>query len=718
MATFVPRVSGTTVDVEPLPQVRQTAEADFSGVVAQGRALQQLAGVGFDLARRIQDKNDTAAVMAARRKLSDWEASTFDPENPEGIGKFRGGKALGADEALIGDLDRQLSTITETMSARQREKFAGVAEGFRDSVRGRVLTHMDREHSGFLEAEQAAAVDNLSRDAIMAGVSGDFALQDQRANELIAMNRAKLEADGAGAEVIRQQTETLASIIRTRTIEGMMSSSPYDAQGYFEKHRDQLTPADRLRIEGMLEPIVNDAEADRLASSIMSGETTSQYRDPGQRGRPSPEIKAILDQEADAAGVPREFLYAIAEQESSFNPKAVGTVLDDGDRATGLFQYRATSSKGFDRTDPRQSARAAAREFAERTKRQGVEYAIAAHFAGDGGADAVVLRGRTAENPKTAQYVREVMGRASRWRGGATEGEVIEGRGMAPGTEADALERAARIRDPRLRAATQQKIRERYNLADMRRQEQERQLSESIYVAINRADNPGRPLRELIGAEAYAYAEKKGQIQSLEAIRRNKIAGTLVQDDIVLVDQLRREAVLNPEAFRRRDLYSMADRMSTSTLGDIIGMQKSANDPAKRVDWADTQARIDSGLRILGLDEASDPDNRGKVRDRKTQRAQFAELYQSYERDYVQQNGKKPTREAADVLLRSLVRRVAEDPDKVLRSTARIEGYNAAMSTAERDAIIRAYRARVGRDPSDAEIVRIATRANQGEAQQ
>lgn len=718
MATFVPRVSGPSVEVEALPQVRQTAEADFSGVVAQGRALQQLAGVGFDLAKRIQDKNDTAAVMAARRKLSDWEAGTFDPENPEGIQKYRGGNALGADEALIGDLDRQLSTITEGMTARQREKFAGVAEGFRDSVRGRVMTHMDREHSSFLEAEQAAAVDNLSRDAITAGVSGDFALQDTRANELIAMNRAKLEAEGAGPEVIRQQTEVLASTIRARTVEGMMASSPFDAQGYFEKHRNQLTPADRLRIEGMLEPIVNDAEAESLATAIMSGAPASQYRDPGQRGKPSPEIQKIINEEADAAGVPREFLYALAEQESSFNPNAVGTVLDDGDRATGLFQYRATSARGFDRTDPRQSARAAAREFAERAKRQGVEYAVAAHFAGDGGADAVVLRGRTAENPKTAQYVREVMGRASRWRGGAAEGELVGGRGTAPANEADALEQAAMIRDPRLRAATQAKIRERYNLADLRRQEQERGLSESIYTAINRADNPGAPLRDLIGPEAYAYAERKGQIPALEAMRRNKIAGTLVQDDVVLVDSLRREAVLSPDTFRRRNVYAMADRISTATLEDLLGMQKQANDPTKRVDWADTQSRIDSGLRILGLDESSDPNNQGKVRERKTQRAQFAELYQSYEREYVQQYGKKPTREAADALLRSVVRQVAEDPERVLRNPARIEGYNTAMSPAERAAIIRAYRAKTGRDPSDAEIVRISTRANQTGAQQ
>lgn len=714
MATFIPRQQGPSVDIEALPGVRQTAEADFSGVVAQGRALQQIAGVGFDLAKRIQDKNDTAAVMAARRKLSDWEAGTFDPGNPEGIQKYRGRNALGADEALVGDLDKQLSTIGGELTPRQREKFAGVAEGFRDSVRGRVLTHMDREHSAFLDAEQNAAVENLGRDAISAGVGGDFVLQDQRANELIEMNRAKLQADGAGEQAIRLQNETLASTIRARTVEGMMASQPFDAQGYFEKYRDQLTPTDRLRVENLLGPIINDAEAEEKVTAIMSGQTFTQYRDPGARGQPSPEIKKILDEEADAAGIPRPMLYALAEQESSFNPKAVGSVLDDGDRATGLLQYRATSSTGFDRTDPRQSARAAAREFAERSKRHGPDYAIAAHFSGDGGADAVVLRGRSAANPKTAQYVREVKGRAARWAGQPDAQDVVPGLGAPPATEADALELAGRERDPRIRAAMQAKIRERYNLADMRRQQQDRAISESIYIAINRAENPGLPLPQLIGADAYAHAERNGQIPALESMRKNKIAGTLVQDDVLLVDTLRREAALSPATFRQRNIYAIAEKFSTATLDDLLGMQKQANDPAKRADWATEQQRIDSGLRILGIGTDTDPAAGGKKREREQQRAAFANIYRQYEKAYIQTNGKKPSPQDADMMLNRAVTNVSQDMGRKLTPTysSSIEGYSAAMPRSERAAIIEAYkRATGGLEPSEADIVRISGRS-------
>ncbi len=89
-------------------------------------------------------------------------------------------------------------------------------------------------------------------------------------------------------------------------------------------------------------------------------------------------------------------------------------VLDDGDQATGLFQYRATSAGGIDRKTLRRLP--GVLPAVQGTVGQGRRaFAIAAHFAGEGGADAVVNRGRSAQNPKTALYVRQVLGRASRW---------------------------------------------------------------------------------------------------------------------------------------------------------------------------------------------------------------------------------------------------------------------------------------------------------------
>ena len=719
MATIIPRVTGPQVEVQQGPQVRNTARADDSGAQALAGAIGSFARPALEYAQREQERNDTTAVMAARKQLSDWEASTFNPDNPDGIGKYKGKNALAADEVLLPDLDKTVGSISAGLTPRQRMQFEGVAMNFRDSVATRLNGYMDREHSGYITAEQKSAVDNLGADAVAAGVSGDFSRQDRVANEVLAMNRARREADGMGEELIKAEERGLVSSIRAQTIEGMATARPFEAQAYFERYADQMTPEDRAKVERLLYPVVADAAAQDDADAILAGAQPQAYRDPGQRGRgPSPGIAKILDEEADAAGVPREYLYALAEQESGFNPNAVNPeVLDDGDNATGLFQYRATSAVGFDRKDARASARAAAREFAQRAKTGGVEFAVAAHFAGDRGAAAVVQRGRRAENPKTARYVEEVMGRAARWRGDAP---VQQAGRTAPPSEADAIERAQAIKDPRRRAAVVGKIRERFQLSELRQQEEDRAASEGAYIAINQSTNPNAPLREILGAQVYAWAERKGHLTTLENLRKNKVAGSFVQDDAVLVETLRREAVISPESFARRDIYALADRISTQTLGELLKDQKQASDPGKRADWANEAQRIDSGLRILGLDEAGDykgsdgqfvaKPSKKKLQERKVQRAQFAQVYREAERAFVQRNGKAPSPAEADALLRAVVRNVATDiPGKLSRAGA-IEGFGAALPAADRAEIINDFRSSTGREPTEAEIVRIGAR--------
>lgn len=725
MATIIPRSPGPQVQVDSGPQVRMNARADDSGAQALARAGSQVADVVGEFAARQQQVNDTTAVLQARRQLSDWENNAFNPANANGISKYRGKDALGASDALLPDLDSQTASITERMTPRQRRQFSAVAASFRDGIAGRLNTYATQQHSEYLAAEQKAAIDNVGQDAVNAGLTGDMERQAMGLEELVGMNRARRQAEGMGDQLILAEERGLVSAVRARTVEGMATSRPFEAQAYFEAHHDQILPEDRQRIERVLYPVVSDAAAEIDADAILAGADPAAYHDPGQRGRgPSPQIAKILDEEADAAGVPREYLYSLAEQESSFDPTAQGEVLDDGDRATGLLQYRVTSAGGIDRTDPRASARRAAREFAERSRKGGVEFAVAAHFAGEGGADAVVNRGRRAENPKTAQYVQDVMGRAQRWRvavAGADAQAAQQGVPRTPpASEADALERARSITDPRRRAAVQAKIRDRFQLSDLRRQEEDRSASESAYTAINQAGNPNAPLREILGATTYAWAERKGHLQSLEALRRKKIESGFVQDDPVLAETLNRQAVIAPKEFARTNLYAVADKLSTQTLDELLKRQKEANDPSKRADWATQQERIDSGLRTLGLDVAGDNRNadgefmakppKKKLEERKVQRAQFAQVYREAERAFIQRTGKAPTPEQSDQLLRSVVRNVATDiPGKLSRAGA-IEGFGAALPAVDREEIIQSFQASTGRTPTEAEIVRIGAR--------
>ena len=725
MAVLIPRVQSPQVQLQPGPQVRNTTQVDDSGGQALAAAVGSLARPALEYARREQDRFDTTAVMEARRKLSEWEANTFNPGNPDGIGKFRGKNALEADSVLLPDLDKTVSTITEGMTARQREQFQGVAMNFRDSVAGRLNGYMDREHTGYITAEQKAAVDNLGADAVAAGVAGDFARQDEKANEVLAMNRARREADGMGDELIRAEERGLVSGIRAQTIEGMASSDPFGAQAYFDRFAEQMTPDDRVRAERLLFPVVVDEAGREIADRIIAG---------GSFPADAPDdidaqIVRLESGGSDTAANPR----SSASGAGQFLDSTWLQVLKGSrpDLANGRSDAELLAMK----TDG-----ALAREMVTAYRQQNSQHLLArgvpttamnlyaAHHFGPGGAvrfanaapdtpmSEILSASEIAANPylrgKTVADVRQNW--ASR---GMTDSAASTGPAAGPRTESEALAEVRRIRDPRLRRAAESHLRERFQLSDMRRQEEDRATSEQVYTAINQAANPMAPLREIIGAQAYAWAERRGGLAALETMRRNKIEGTFVQDDPVLVEALEREAVLSPQTFARRNIYENVDRLSTDTLRQMLNKQKQANDPGKRADWASQQQRIESGLRVLGLDELGDnlkddggftaKPNRQRVHERKVQRAQFAQAYREAERAFIQRNGRDPTPEQADALLRSVVRNVAEDIPRKLGNVANIEGFGAALPAAERAEIVSDFEAQTGRTPTEAEIVRI-----------
>lgn len=110
-------------------------------------------------------------------------------------------------------------------------------------------------------------------------------------------------------------------------------------------------------------------------------------------------------------GVPFNVLMGLAEQESSFNPTAIGVPTKYG-RAKGLMQYidDTASSMGINPYDPVQSIDAAARQLRERLdKGYSMQEAVQAHFGGDD---------RKQWGPKTAQYGKDVLGRAEKFLGG------------------------------------------------------------------------------------------------------------------------------------------------------------------------------------------------------------------------------------------------------------------------------------------------------------
>ncbi|MBD3684104.1 transglycosylase SLT domain-containing protein [Stenotrophomonas sp. Br8] len=743
MATLIPRTSGPQVQAQLGPQVRNTAQVDLSPSI---RAAGQVGQAAAGLFQQQKNRADLTAVMEARRELSDWEGTTFNPANADGIAKYQGKNALQAHDALLGDLDQRVSAIRGRLSPEQQQRFDQVSFSFRDSVQGRLNNYADREYSAYEATERKATIDNIGQDAVSAGMSGDFGLADVRLQEAVGIASAAYQTQGMGAEAIKASERGIVSSVRKQTAAAMATRDPFAAEDYYHRYADQMTPEDRAQVERTLYPVVKDRAAYELANSLADGRGAIEpLPAPTARGKPSPAITKAIDDAAKAEGLDaagRADLYALAEQESGFNPGAVNPeVLDDGDQATGLFQYRATSAGGIDRKDAAASARRAAREYKERLAKGGRQFAIAAHFAGEGGADAVVNRGRSAQNPKTALYVRQVLGRSSRWaseggQGAAAAAPAAAGAPAVPATLADAVAAIPRTMAPDQRAATEGYLRDIFAQRKDRIEQAKKQAAMSIYDKVTAA-GASAPLSSVLApAELALVGQDSSLSESINRYRKLIAEGGVIQDDPATLDSLQRMQALSPAQFAKVPLGHYADKLSGKTLKSLAEDQTKANDPAKRADWMTDNERLERGFQMLGFGKDTDITGSGsqaKNAPRDSLRGEFRIAYQNAQTAFVQSTGKKPTPEQADVLLSATAKQFAQNLQAGRLGAMQEEGgkfknnpkvktglYSSAaqfdlqVSQADRDAIRGAYADKYGRPPTDAWVTQYLARKSQG----
>lgn len=740
MATLIPRTSGPQVQAQQGPQVRNTAQVDLSPSI---RAAGQVGQAAAQMFQQQKDRADLTAVMEARRDLSDWEGNTFNPANPDGIAKYQGKNALQAHEALLGDLDQRVSGIRSRLSSTQQQRFDQVSFSFRDSVQVRLNGYADREYSAYEATERKATLDNIGQDAVSAGMSGDFGLADTRLQEAVGIAAASYQTQGLGAEAIKASERGIVSSVRKQTAAAMATRDPFAAEDYYHRYADQMSPEDRAQVERTIYPVVKDRAAYELAQSLADGRGAIEpLPAPPARGKPAPEIAKAIDDAAAAEGLDaagRADLYALAEQESGFRAGAVNPeVLDDGDQATGLFQYRATSAGGIDRKDAAASARRAAREYKERSAKGGRAFAIAAHFAGEGGADAVVNRGRTAENPKTALYVRQVMGRSARWAGSgaAPPAGAPAPAAVMPSTLADAVAAIPRTMPPDQRAATEGYLRDIYAQRKDRIEQAQKQAAMSIYDKVTAA-GAGVPLSQVLAPAELALVGRDSSLnESIGRYRKLLSEGTIVQDDPATLDQLQRMQALSPSEFAKVPLGKYADRLSGKTLKALAEDQTKANDPGKRADWATDAQRLDRGLQMLGISTTTDASGKGSEKNnapRDALRGEFRIAYQNAQAAFVQSTGKKPAPEQADVLVQATARQFAQrlqggslgairDEDGKFKDNPKLKTgmysnaaqFDLQVSQADRDAVRTAYTQKYGRQPTDGWVTQYLARKSQG----
>lgn len=228
-----------------------------------------------------------------------------------------------------------------------------------------------------------------------------------------------------------------------------MAQSPLSS---YDKALNEITEAGL----SVFKPVVQETE--RRPST--SGNTVPQSLIP------------LFDEASTKYQVPVNVIMALAQQESSFNPTAMGQQTKWG-RAKGLMQYLDSTAEGMgiNPYDPAQSIDAAAKQIRQRLdKGYSMEDAVKEHFAGPN---------RKMWGAKTTQYGIDVMRRAQNFLNG------FEGSADKAPSQPQVAETAM---DPYPRAKSAM---EDMDIQRMRTDAEERQMFAGDLEELNK-DQPGR----------------------------------------------------------------------------------------------------------------------------------------------------------------------------------------------------------------------------------
>lgn len=673
---------------------------DFGGGLAQ--VAGKVAGLAQTIAQNEQEKYDTAKLMQAQRAMSDLDAGLLnDPE--KGAFATQGEQAIGIDKKVLPDWDREASAIADSLPNHLRGKFQSYVASRRERAASQLMSHSLGEAEKFYTANENATIKAFADEALRN--SGDPEAVDNAIASGWQVIDAQMRRQGMPGKAAEQARAEYASGIYRSAIEGQVGNDPLAADARFQEVRSRLTGPDAAAIEDKLRPLLRANEFEAIAEVAVAGGAPSVNVVPPQRGQPSPEVRSAIESAAAKYGVPVEYLLALCEQESSFNPKAVNK--ESG--AAGLFQYipATAQDRGIDPMDIQAACDAAARDFAERMKAGGPQEAMASHFAGPGGGN----RGE-----KTAAYVAEVTGRAMRWGGQANRNAPT----AAPVTLGEALgtiKDDPRYANPVWRRGAEAAIERKWSVKERDEADRDRVLLDSMRERVEAAPI-GASLSATLGGD-YSTAATKGWLGSLESIAKAKAEGRLIQTNPITYDKFARLLATNPAEFAKpqtmRDIGAAAGELATSDYDRLRGEWASLQKPDAKpnADWASEQDRIDAGLRLLGLEAV-----RGNPKVNEAERGQFRLFYQQAEAAFIQSQGKKPTPEQADALLREVVTRVARNPGLLKGASAaerfalggEVQGASGPVKLSEHDrqTVVAVLRMRGNPNPTEAQIVAAA----------
>ncbi len=651
---LIPRAT-TTTEVAPIPGVRQTARLDTTHLQRGADLLGRQVNAAIE--QQVQ-KHDHARLSEARAALADLGNSLHDPENPEGVLSFKGERALEANERLVPKVDQRIASIRQQLTEQQKAQFDGIAAGWRETFAAGLNRHMAQESERAIVAKGAALNQSLADEATLRGLTGDLDLQQASITELQAANARRLQLAGAPREQIAYEGAALASGVYRATVSGLSARSIPDAIGYYNRTADHMTAADRIAVEATLFPAIRADAGTQAGIAAVNGGAIS----------PTPTLRSGEDITRDAASVQAQYAEIAAKH-----------------GATITSMVRPVIARGAGARSQHPHGTAADFRTRDRTPEQ-----TAALMADLRAAGFEVIDERNTDQPHIHAELPPV----------ARSGAPLRYDGPAR-SAAEAVQRLREspiAADPvALRSATQY-VQQEFAWRTAQREEAERATGEAIFAKAAGAA-PNMPLNRVLSPEEVAWlATHESTNSAIGRWRKLTAEGSIIADDPVLVDSLRRLQATDAGAFARTNLTQYADKLSGATLLALTKAQKEAGEPGKAAQWASESELLRLAYSELGLVGEGNAEKRG----------QFDLAYRREVRAFVDEKKRQPGADEMQTLINRLKQPFARRTWWGGTSTRRLyegaaEGFTVPAQA--RAQIVEALKEAAVAEPTEAEIL-------------
>lgn len=262
---------------------------DNSGIEQGLRSFQRGAEI---LASRSREQADTASIMDADRKLTEWQQSTmFNPEG--GVYTRKGAAALDITNQTLSQFEETQAKIGQTLtSEQQRARYAQIVAGRRTSLSNELnkyeFTQREQYYDDTAEGQRKSAIQGA---ALYADDPQQLAYYQTKMN---IVEGAEAQRKGLPAELAEQKRLEANTRLNGAVIEQLAARDPMKAREYFTSNAINMTADAQIKAAEMLKPLIDrqvgvsvgskaveavSSQDNRLFASILQAESGGKQFD-------------------------------------------------------------------------------------------------------------------------------------------------------------------------------------------------------------------------------------------------------------------------------------------------------------------------------------------------------------------------------------------------------------------------------------------------------